>query len=59
MVVVSSVGSDLAWNVVLVDDRLLEKHVQAALVLRQRVTGDPGQQQAAIPSISRSLICTV
>lgn len=31
--------ADLAGHVVLIDDILLQKHVQAALVLRQRMSG--------------------
>ena len=33
--------SDLSWDVVAVDVGVLEEHVQATLVLGQRVSGDP------------------
>lgn len=33
--------SDFTRHVILVDTRLLEEHVEAAFVLRQRVTCDP------------------
>jgi len=40
--------SDFSWHVVLVNINVLEKHVQTAFILSQRVAGDPEEKNCIL-----------